>query len=107
MTAAGRIDKALAYAEASRRLNQADGAIDAACEKILLGAGRIHEAYEKYALTANISSAGLATFRAISRKYPSHDPKKILSMTLEPYSRYRFRESGCVPPDLGRSDGSA
>ena len=78
LTGAGRIDEALAYAEASRGLNQPDGAIDAACEKILLDAGRTHEAYEKYALTASVSSTGLATFRAIARKYPSHDPKKIL-----------------------------
>lgn len=36
------------------------------------------EAYEKYALTANASSTGLATFRAIVRKYLGHDPEKIL-----------------------------
>jgi hypothetical protein len=53
-------------------------AIDAACEKLLLDLGRVDEAYEKYALTANGSSTGLATFRAIVRKYPGRDPKKIL-----------------------------
>jgi hypothetical protein len=74
----GRIDEVLAYAEASRGLNQSDMAIDAACEKILLDIGRVDEAYEKYALTANSTSTGLATFRAISRKYPDRDPKKIL-----------------------------
>lgn len=74
----GRIDEALAYAEASRGLNQPDYSIDAACEKILLDSGRTGEAYEKYALTANVSSTGLATFRAISRKYPGRDPKGIL-----------------------------
>ena len=36
------------------------------------------EAYESYALTANSSSTGLGTFRAIARKYPGHDPKRIL-----------------------------
>ena len=36
----GRIDEALAYAEASRGLNQPDTVIDAACERILLDAGR-------------------------------------------------------------------
>ena len=74
----GRMDEALAYAEASRSLNQPDMAIDAACEKILLDLGRVDEAYDKYALTANGSSTGLATFRAIVKKYPSRDPKKIL-----------------------------
>jgi len=74
----GRTDEALAYAEGSRGLNQPDTSIDAACEKILLDLGRVDEAYEKYALTANASSTGLATFRAIVRKYPAQDPKKIL-----------------------------
>jgi hypothetical protein len=74
----GRTDDALAYAEASRGLNQPDASIDAACEKILLDLGRVDEAYGKYALTANASSTGLATFRRIVRKYPTQDPKKIL-----------------------------
>jgi len=65
------------YAEASRGLNQLDAAIDAACEKILLDLGRVDEAYEKYALTANGSSTGLTTFRAISKKYPGHDPRRF------------------------------
>jgi hypothetical protein len=67
----GRTDEALAYAEASRGLNQPDAAIDAACEKVLLDVGRVDEAYDKYALTANSSSTGLATFRTIVRKYPA------------------------------------
>jgi hypothetical protein len=74
----GRVDEALAYAEASRGLNQPDAAIDAACEKLLLDLGRVDEAYEKYALTANGSSTGLATFRVIVKKYASRDPKQIL-----------------------------
>ena len=74
----GRTDDALAYAEASRGLNQPDPAVDAACEKILLDIGRADEAYEKFALTANGSSTGLATFRTIVRKYPGRDPKEIL-----------------------------
>lgn len=74
----GRTEDALAYAEASRRLSQSDLAIDAVCEEILLEAGRADEAYEKYALSANSSSTGLATFRAIVRKYPGIEPKKIL-----------------------------
>ncbi|MCP5109519.1 MAG: hypothetical protein GY953_01650, partial [bacterium] len=78
LEAEGRINEALAYAEASRGLNQPDIAIDAVCERIMLQAGRTDEAYERYALTANVSSTGLATFRAIARKYPDHDPKQIL-----------------------------
>jgi hypothetical protein len=78
LLAEGGIEDALAYAEASRGLNQPEVAIDAACEKILLDAGRETEAYERYALTANVSSTGLATYRMIARKYPSRDPKQIL-----------------------------
>jgi hypothetical protein len=78
LLAEGRIAEALAYAEASRRWNQPDAAIDAACERILLDASRETEAYEKYALTASVSSTGLATYRMIAKKYPSRDPKRIL-----------------------------
>jgi hypothetical protein len=78
LLAEGHVEEALAYAEASRGLNQPDAAIDAACERILLDAGREAEAYEKYALTANASSTGLATYRMIARKYPTRDPKQIL-----------------------------
>ena len=78
LVAEGRIDEALAYAGASRGLNQPDYSIDAACEKILLDAGRAEEAYDKYALTANAATTGLSTFRAIAKKYPGQDPRKIL-----------------------------
>ncbi len=40
LLAEARIEEALAYAEASRGLNQPDAAIDAACERVLLDAGR-------------------------------------------------------------------
>ncbi len=79
LLAEGRVNDALAYGEASRGLNQPDAAIDAACERILLDSGRVDEAYENYALTANSTSTGLATFRAIARKYPGRDRKTILS----------------------------
>jgi hypothetical protein len=78
LLAEGHVEEALAYTEASRGLNQPDAAIDAACESILLDAGRDQEAYERYALTVNQSSTGLATYRMIARKYPTHDPKQIL-----------------------------
>lgn len=78
LLAEGRVDEALAYAEASRGLNQPDGAIDATCEKILLDLGRVDEAYAKYGLTASRASTGLATFRMIAKKYPGRDPKQFL-----------------------------
>jgi len=79
LLAEGRLEQALQYAEASRGLNQPRAAIDAACENILLDLGRVDEAYEKYALTANRASTGLATFRAVGRRYPGRDPKTILA----------------------------
>ncbi len=74
----GRMDEALAYAEASRGLNQPDAAISAICEKILLDLGRVDEAYDLYALAANGASTGLATFRALVKNYPGRDPNTIL-----------------------------
>ena len=75
----GRIEEALAYAESSRWQNQPEQSIDAACERILLECGRSEEAYDRYALTANQASTGIATFRAIARKYPARDPALILA----------------------------
>jgi hypothetical protein len=46
LLAEGRVEEALGYAEASRGLNQPDGAIDAAWERILLNAGRDAETYD-------------------------------------------------------------
>ena len=40
----GRIEEALAYAEASRGLNRPDTCIDDGCERILLDLGRLEEA---------------------------------------------------------------
>jgi hypothetical protein len=74
----GHVDAALTYAEASRGLNQPQSEIDAACEQILLDAGRSDEAYARYALTASAAMTGLATFRAIAKKYAQRDPRQIL-----------------------------
>ncbi len=97
LLAEGHVEEALVYAEASRGLNQPDSAIDAACEKILLDAGRDQEAYERYALTANQSSTGLATYRMIARKYPDHDPKQIL---LDLANRAVIAVVGSPPPRM-------
>jgi hypothetical protein len=78
LLAEDRVDEALAYAEASRGLNQPGAAIDGACERILLDADRETEAYEKYAMTASRSSTGLATYRMVAKKYPARDPRRIL-----------------------------
>ncbi len=85
----GRIDEALAYAEASRGLNQPDTAIEAACEKILLDTGRTDKAYQKYALTAKGSSTGPrhvpVDHQEISRLRPEKDPFGIGHIERRPW----------------------
>ena len=49
-----------------------------ACEEILLSEGRWREAYDRYALEANRQSTYLATFQAMTSKYPQIEPKAIL-----------------------------
>lgn len=83
LRAQGLLDKALAYAEASRGLNIPNSAVDAECEQILFAAGRREEAYARYALTANQANTGLATFRQIAKKYPEIDPQRILTDLAE------------------------
>ena len=59
-------------------LNQPDGRISMACEEILLSEGRWREAYDRYAFEANRQTAYLATFQAMTSKYPQIEPKAIL-----------------------------
>jgi len=78
LAALGRPDEAIAYAEASRGLNVSPIAIAAACEEILLAAGRVKEAYQRYALEATRGTSFLATYRALARKYPRTPPEQVL-----------------------------
>jgi tetratricopeptide (TPR) repeat protein len=78
LAASGQPDEAIAYAEASRGLNDSPAAIARAGEKVLLAAGRPDEAYRRYASLANRAGSHLATFRAIKKKYPAKAPRAIL-----------------------------
>ena len=82
LAAMGKKTEAIAYAEASRGLNDDPSAIARACEEILLSMGQSKEAYERYAIAANQSASYLATYRAILRKYPEKTPREILSDLL-------------------------
>ncbi len=53
------------------------------CEQILLEAGERDEAYNLYAMAANLCNTNIATFRAIKKKYPEQDPSKILKDLVE------------------------
>ncbi|HEY4002437.1 MAG TPA: hypothetical protein VGO93_26435, partial [Candidatus Xenobia bacterium] len=74
----GRVDDAIAYAERSLGSNDGPSQMSILCEKMLLEAGRSDEAYERYAIAANQGISRLATFRAISKKYPDRDSKHII-----------------------------
>ena len=78
LVAQGKNEAAIRYAEDTRGLNQPDGRISLACEEILLSEGLWREAYDHYALEANRQSTYLATFQALTSKYPQIGPKVIL-----------------------------
>jgi hypothetical protein len=78
LVAQGKTAAAISYAEDTRGLNQPNGRISMACEEILLSEGLWCEAYNRYALEANRHSTYLATFQAMTSKYPQIEPKAIL-----------------------------
>jgi hypothetical protein len=78
LVAQGKTTAAIRYAENTRGLNQPDGPISLACEEILLSGGLWREAYDRYALEANRHGTYLATFQAMTSKYPQIEPKAIL-----------------------------
>ena len=70
MAASGKKAEALRYAESCRSPWASDHEVDAVCEEILLSSGLIDEAYDRYGVRANLGGTYLATFRAVSKKYP-------------------------------------
>jgi tetratricopeptide (TPR) repeat protein len=79
LIAMNRRAEAIRYAEESRGLNQPDWQIAEACEAILLSSGLSDEAYSRYAVKANQKTTNLATFRAITKKYPNKAKQDILN----------------------------
>ena len=78
LVAMGKRAEALRYAEESRGLNDPAWQIAQACEAILLESGLAEEAYKRFAIEANQGTTYLATFRAITRKYPGIPKEAIL-----------------------------
>jgi len=76
--AMGKKAEALKYAEESGGANDNPSLIAASCEEILLSDGQAEEAYRRYAMQANRKTTNLATFRAITGKYPHNSAKEIL-----------------------------
>jgi hypothetical protein len=80
LAALGEIDEAIAYARGSNVLGHSyEEAIAAACEAVLLAAGRRDEAYAEFAQLANRRQNYLTSFRVLAAKYPEREPSAILS----------------------------
>ncbi|HNU68978.1 MAG TPA: hypothetical protein PKH54_08955 [Myxococcota bacterium] len=79
LAARGRNDEAIEMAEACRGPWANNFQIDRICEEILLTCGRIDEAYARYGLSANRCGTNVATFMAVTRKYPTKAPAEILA----------------------------
>ncbi len=78
MVAQGRHAEAIAFAESCRNPWASDQDIDGLCEGILRSAGRMDEAYSRYALTANRTHTYLGWFRAVAKKYPDKSRGAVL-----------------------------
>jgi hypothetical protein len=78
MAASGKKAGALRYAESCRSPWASDHEVDSVCEEILLSSGLIDEAYARYGVRANQGGTCLATFRAVSKKYPHKAAGEIL-----------------------------
>ena len=92
----GRPGDALRLAEASRGLNAPESAIARTCETILLESGMTEEAYERYAFAANRAGTYLATFRAITKKYPGKAPQRSYRTWFE--ASLGPKANGLPPP---------
>ena len=83
LAAQGRKAEAIKYAQASQDRFDIPSEIAEECERILLSSGFQEEAYRKYAFAAVGSQAGLASFRAIIKKYPDKDKEQVLRDLIE------------------------
>lgn len=83
MVARGQVDEGLAYwrEKGGAYVHITDFARFA--EDALLAAGRREEAFNRYALLANQANSNVSTFRALHKKYPEIEPKKLLSHLIE------------------------
>jgi hypothetical protein len=79
IAASGKKAEALRYAESCRSPWSSDYAIDSVCEEILLSSGMRDEAYSRYGVRASQGGTYLATFRAVSKKYPHKAAGEILA----------------------------
>jgi hypothetical protein len=79
LAATGKKAEAIRYAESCRGPWTYGEEVDSVCEEILLSSGLVEEAYARYGLRANRRGTYLATFRAVSKKYPHVADAKLLA----------------------------
>ena len=78
LAARGDVDGAVNLMEGLRSRHAPDRALSAVAEQLLLDAGRVDEAYARYAIQATSAHTNIATYRAIAKRYPSIEPSRIL-----------------------------
>jgi hypothetical protein len=78
LAARGDVDGGINLMEGLRGRYAPDMALSAVSEQLLLDAGRIEEAYARYGIQATSANTSIATFRAISKRYPGIEPSRIL-----------------------------
>ncbi|MCF7958032.1 MAG: hypothetical protein K9M57_06230 [Phycisphaerae bacterium] len=81
-----KYDDALGYAEqmlSQDKTGNDKDEIDRFCESLLMDRGKTEEAYEKYGLNIPTYGTYLNIYRAICKKYPMLDKKKILLDCIE------------------------
>lgn len=78
LAARGDVDAAVQLIDGLRSAWAPDGALSAIAEELLLKAGRIEEAYSRYAIRATSTNTNIATFRSIAKRYPGVEAGRIL-----------------------------
>ena len=78
LAARGDVDGAVNLMEGLRSPYAPDMAVSAVAEQLLLDAGRVDEAYARYGVRATSANTHIATFRAIAKRYPGFEPRRIL-----------------------------
>ncbi len=83
LAAQGKGAEAIRMAESCRGPWTSDTSVNRLCEQILLSSGLVDEAYRRYGLYAHRAGTYLATFRAVSKRYPTIEPARILADLVE------------------------
>lgn len=79
MAARGDVDGAVNLMDGLRTRHAPNGALAAVAERLLLDAGRVDEAYSRYAIQGSSANTHIATYRSLAKRYPSIEPSRILS----------------------------